>query len=48
MLALKTGWTLDYIRAMDSEDYEKVVMVLGEYNQVQQHESIRASERMKG
>ena len=48
MLALRMGWTLDYIRGMDADDYERVVTVIGQYDMVQKHAGIRVSERMKG
>lgn len=45
LLAERTGWTLDYVRNMDKQDYLNVRYVIDGLDTARNHNRIRAGER---
>ena len=47
LLAWWTGWTLDYIRGMDSADKLNMLHVIEGHRTAEAHQAIRAAERRR-
>ena len=44
-LAMRTGWTLEYVRSLDMDDYLNIWQYLEQQATVSEHNAIRARER---